>query len=301
MKSIYKIILIMATAALLLAACGAQPAEDLVATSVHLTTSAMQVEEQQSAPDPTATTAEEPTAEAPTEAPPEPTATPEPSATTEPTTAPPTEAPTKTELPDDGRVIFDTGTTFSTIFNTIEENSTNEYIVNIQAGQMLSAFIESDGKTPSLAIFDESGKEILAASKGFTWYLTTVQKTQDYTIRSVSADFTSEYILHLSTPIDVEFDAGATSKTYEGVLLADDIIEYKAYALQNQKAKVTLTSTSGAARLFIYGLSSGETYVNYSDNAATWELTLPESQTYLIRVLANNADALYTLTVEFTN
>jgi len=296
-KTFTKTILILGAAMLLLAACAPAdtgPTEDQIATSVHLTTSAMEVEDQQPTTEPTNTPEPEPT-----EAPPEPTATIEPTAA--PTEAAPTQGPSATPLPDDGRIIFNTDTTFTTIKDQIEENSANEYIVNIQKGQMLSVFIESDGKTPALAITEEDGDVLLAASKGFTWYLTNVQKTQDYTVKAVSEDFTSDYILHISTPIDVVFDSGATAKTYEGILLVDDIIDYKAYALKDQYAKITLTSSAGAARLYIYGLETQEEYVGYSDDATTWELTLPASQTYLIKVLAHDADTLYKLTVEFTN
>lgn len=300
MKSLCKTILILTAAMLLLAACAAPPAntaaEDArVATSVHETTVAMQADNQ-GAPDPTATP------EPPTEEPPAPTNTPEPTAevptnTSEPTAVPPTSTP----IPDDGRVIFDPGATFATIRDQIEKNSTNEYLVNIQQGQMLSVYVESDGKTPVLAITAENGDEIVKASQGFTWYVTNVQKTQDFTIKVVSADFTSDYILHISTPIDVAFDAGATSKTYDGVLLAGNMIEYKAYALKDQKANITLTSTSGQATLYIYGLGEFEEYVGYGDNATSWQVTLPASQVYLIKVIANSADTLYTLTIEFTD
>lgn len=300
MKSAITNLLILAAAGLLLAACSlaptdAPPNDDQIATYVYETNQALQAAAPSSTPEPA------PTEAPPTEAAAEPTTEPTAEPPSGPTQAVPTAGPTSTPLPDDGRVIFDSGTTFATILDQIEPDSANEYLVNIQKGQMLSIFIESDGKVPAIALKDEDGKELLAASKGFTWYITTVQKTQDFTIEVVSGDFNSDYVLHISTPTDVVFDSGTTSKSYEGVLLADDLIEYKAYALDGQDAKITLTSTSGAARLFIYGLEDQVTYVSLGDNAATWEATLPESQTYLIKVIANGADTLYTLTVEFTN
>jgi hypothetical protein len=301
MKLYLKLSLDFAAAALLLASCNLSPAtapppEDIVATSVHLTTTAIEATTQQAAVISSDTPSPSQTEEAPTEEPPAPTNTPESSPTPEPTDAPPTKEPL-----EDGRISFAPGTTFATVHDQIEENTTNEYLLNIQAGQMVSFLVESDGKTPTLALEEESGKEVLAASKGYTWYITTIQKTQDLSVQVISEDFSSDYILHVSTPINVAFDAGATSKTYDGKLEAQDIIEYKAYALKDQKAKVTLTSTSGQARLYIYGLSSFEEYVGYDENATTWEITLPESQTYLIKVLANDSATEYSLTIEFTN
>ena len=80
-----------------------------------------------------------------------------------------------------------------------------------------------------------------------------------------------------------------------------DMIDFKAHALRDQKAQITLTSSSGLARIYVNGLSAREVYVDYADDASSWESMLPETQTHLIRVIARDMDTDYELTIEFTD
>jgi hypothetical protein len=213
----------------------------------------------------------------------------------------PTAEPTETPVIEDNRILFAPGTTFATIRGEIEKDKTKEYILQIGQGQLLSVFVESDGKSPVLAIKTAEGKEILPASSGFTWYLTSVPKSQDYIVTIVAPDKNTNYILHVSTPIDVEFDTGSTSKTFQGIIEADDIVEFRAYALEGQKATVTLNSISGQASLHIYGMVDLVNYVESDSGLTTWTAILPESQNYIIKVLANNYPTEFTLKIEFLN
>jgi hypothetical protein len=265
------------------------PTQDLLATSVHQTTSALLLQEGQtispteiSVADPTATPENEPQ---PTE------------------TLPPTPNPEPTETPvlEDNRILFAPGTTFATVRGEVMENAPKDYILQISQGQMLSLFIESEDNPPVLGLSGADGKEILSASNGYVWFFTTIQKTQDYIVTIVPADKHAKFILHVATPISVEFDAGTTSKTFQGMINPDDMVEFRAYALKGQKASVTLSSISGQASLHIYGLSDLENYVERKSGATSWEATLPESQNYIIKVLANQQATEFTLKIEFLN
>ncbi len=265
------------------------PTQDWAATSVHLTTEAIFSQQRENGA-PTDIVLASPTA--PSQETPLPTETFPPTSDTEPTATPEIE---------DNRIRFAPGTTFATIRGEVFENEPVEYLLQISAGQMLSVYIESDDKTPVLALSGEDGQEILSASYGYVWYITTVQKTQDYIVRIVPLDKHARYILHAATLIDVEFDTGATSKTFQGMVGPDDMVDFRAYALEGQKARVTLTSTSDQASLHIIGLNDLNHFVERRSRATSWEATLPESQNYLIRVLANESAAEFTLKIEFLN
>jgi len=266
------------------------PTPDLLATSVHQTASALFSQMEQTDASVNQTTSPESTEIPVGEIQP-----------TETIPSSPTAEPTETSVIEDNRILFAPGTTFATVKGEIEKDTTKEYILQLGQGQLLSVSVESDGKSPVLGIKTAEGKEILSASKGFTWYLTSVPKTQDYFVTIVAPDKNTNYILHVSTPIDVEFDTGATSKTFQGMIEADDIVEFRAYALEGQKATVTLTSISGQASLHIYGMVDLVNYVEPDSGYTTWTAILPESQNYIIKVLANNYPTEFTLKIEFLN
>lgn len=265
------------------------PTPDLVATSVHQTASALLAQAEQTNIFP------EPTLLIPSHTPEEmvqPTGSPTPSPSVEPTASPTVE---------DNRILFAPGTTFATVRGEVQENTPREYVLQVSQGQMLSLFIESGGKTPALAISGADGKEILSAASGYTWYLTRITKTQDYIVTVVPAGKSADFILHVATPIDVNFDSGATAKTFQGMIAADDIVEFRAYAVKGQKARVTLNSISGQASLHIYGLLDLVNYVERKSGSTTWEALLTESQNYIIKVLANDYPTEFTLEIEFLN
>jgi len=265
------------------------PTQDVLATAVHQTTEAI-LSQQGSGGAPTEIVLASPTALLDQE--PQPVETLPPISTPEPTVTPDIE---------DNRILFAPGTTFATVRGEVWENAPKDYILQISQGQMLSLLIESDNQTPVLALSGADGKELLSASNGYAWFLTTIRKTQDYIVTIIPTGKHSEYILHVSTPIDVLFDLGATSKTFQGVIAPEDMVEFRAYALKGQTARVTLSSASGKASLHIFGLSDMVQYVERKSRAATWEAILPESQNYLIKVLANETYSEFTLKIEFLN
>jgi len=262
------------------------PTQDLLTTSVHQTTEAIRLtQEAVTAPTEIALT--------------NPTATPEqPIETLPPVTSP---EPTATPDIEDNRILFAPGTTFATVRGEVWENAPKNYILQISQGQMLSLLIESNEQTPVLAVSSADGKELLSAANGYVWFLTTIQKTQDYIVTIIPAGKYAEYILHVATPIDVQFDPGTTSKTFQGMLSPGDMVEFRAYAFEGQTARVTLSSASGKASLHIYGLDDLVNYVERKSRATSWETTLPESQNYLIKVLANETYTEFTLKIEFLN
>ena len=262
------------------------PTQDLLATSVNQTTEAI-LSQQGSGSAPTEIVLSSPT--------------PSPEQPIE--TLPPVTTPEPTATPDieDNRILFAPGTTFATVRGEVWENAPKEYILQISQGQMLSLLIDSDEQTPVLAVSSADGKELLSAANGYVWFLTTIQKTQDYIVTIIPSGKHAEYILHVATPIDVQFDPGTTSKTFQGMVSPDDMVEFKAYAFEGQIARVTLNSVSGQASLHIYGLTDLVNYVERKSRATTWEATLPESQNYLIKVLANETYTEFTLKIEFLN
>jgi len=290
----FVLILILCISSLGLSSCNLTtvmqaPTHDLLATSVHETASILlaQIEEtdislETETPGPSESPQEE-------------------IQLTETLPPPQTAEPSPTPTIEDNRILFAPGTTFATVRSEVQENNGKEFILQISKGQMLSLFVESDGKTPVLAITGADGKEILSAASEYTWYLTTVQKTQDYIVSILPAEKAANFILHVATPIDVEFESGSTSKTFQGMIAPDDIVEFRAYALKGQKARVSLNSISGQATLHIYGLVDLVNYVERKSGATTWEATLPESQNYIIKVLANQYPTEFTLEIEFLN
>lgn len=265
------------------------PTQDQLATAVHQTTEAL-LSQQESDIAPTEIVLTSPTAALEEE--------------TEPIeTLPPVTTPEPTDTPDieENRILFAPGTTFSTVRGEVWENAPKDYILQISQGQMLSLLIESDDETPVLAVSGADGKELLSPANGYVWFLTTIQKTQDYIVTIIPAGKHAEYILHVATPIDVQFDPGTTSKTFQGMISPGDMVEFRAYAFEGQTARVTLSSLSGKASLHIYGLSDLVDYVERESRATTWETTLPESQNYLIKVLANETYTEFTLKIEFLN
>ncbi len=95
----------------------------------------------------------------------------------------------------------------------------------------------------------------------------------------------------------IYFETGAASTKVEGSLAANEIDEYKLFALEGQNMTVTILSSSESVYVAVTGLSDGNPLVRSTEEQTTWTGKLPASQDYSIKAVATGEEAQYAIII----
>lgn len=95
----------------------------------------------------------------------------------------------------------------------------------------------------------------------------------------------------------IQFAAGATGTTIEGIVDSGQTLYYVLTANATQTMSVKLQSPNGDVYLGVSG-ADGQVFLNSSSQQTTWSGTLPTSQDYYLSVTAGDGKESFTLTVE---
>ncbi|KAA3645880.1 MAG: hypothetical protein DWQ07_11840 [Chloroflexi bacterium] len=206
-------------------------------------------------------------------------------------------APTNTSAPvveDNGiRLSFAEGGTSATAIGDLAGGESDSYLLRAMAGQILSLSFFPNNNTSSLRVEGEDdGITYLEIETGESHWITPLPTTQDYIVRVTARESTS-YTLFVSVPVRIQFAAGATSETVEGTLQGPNNpnIEYIVGASDGQEMALTLDSPEdyGLLNVSVRGMTDDVVYLQFLDRPdgdlpASWSMTLPSTQDYLIMV-----------------
>jgi hypothetical protein len=95
----------------------------------------------------------------------------------------------------------------------------------------------------------------------------------------------------------IQFTAGGTGATIEGVVNGGQTLYYVLKANASQTMSVKLSSPNGDVYLGVFG-ADGQVLLNSSAQQTTWSGTLPTTQDYYLSLTAGNGTSSYTLTVD---
>ncbi|NJD58966.1 MAG: hypothetical protein C3F13_19060 [Anaerolineales bacterium] len=113
----------------------------------------------------------------------------------------------------------------------------------------------------------------------------------------VSPPPTAVPVATLPSASRIQFAAGGTGATVEGIVDTSQTLYYVLKANASQTMSVKLASPNGDVYLGVFG-ADGQVLLNSSAQQTTWSGTLPATQDYYLSMTAGNGKSSYTLTVD---
>lgn len=97
----------------------------------------------------------------------------------------------------------------------------------------------------------------------------------------------------------IQFASGATSATLSGIVQPNAAKEYLFRAQANQRTRIVVTTANSLVNLSVQGVSDGVPYKRASVGTPDFDMTLPMTQDYLLRVVNfSNTAAAYSLYIQ---
>ncbi len=206
------------------------------------------------------------------------------------------------------RIEFSSGSTKATIQGNLAPKGMDSYVVQVLAGQSLSANIASQAKV-LLQISGADGSPLKTYGAGGASWSGTVPTTQDYMIGITTEDGSAaSYILVVATgtlatlpaqqaaPRRIQFPPGGITSTVQGNLGTNGLDVHVLRALAGQTMTVDVT----ASQPMLLAVSGADGSVLKSSGAggSGWTGVLPTTQDYMIAVsAATGAPTSYTLQI----
>lgn len=234
------------------------------------------------------------------------------------TPLPPTLAPTETSVdptdPDGAqatRVRFGPGETSTQIQGNIDMRGLDRYILQAQAGQLLSIEITSPNQDVLLTVIGEDGSPLKRYQNGPPVWTARLRETQDYIIHAVSVGPATAYTLTVwTTPLSaaaperIQFDPGAIAAQRDGLLPSGTgVLQYMLAAQRGQTLSVDLISQDVPLYLVLETTADGVLTTNTgfdpSLRSSIMADNLPADDDYVITVYKpdHTPSTPFTLTV----
>jgi heat shock protein HslJ len=217
-------------------------------------------------------------------------------------TAPATTEPTGTPIPpanppgsNTKRIDFETGATSATVTGNLQAFGSDPYVLYAFSGQTITVELSFTEGKAILASWGKNGTVLLSDHAEATHFQEVLPSTQDYYILlkgrpEGSTDYRMKVTIpplgsHQPTPIPerINFEAGDTSATVTGSLLASGSDSYVLRALEGQTMTVELSFTEGKAILAIWA-ADGTVLMSDHAEASPFSGILPSTQDYYILV-----------------
>jgi len=209
-----------------------------------------------------------------------------------------TPTPTPSTTPTPQRISFAPGATEATVSGNLPANGDVHYVIRAEAGQLLEVNVTA-AHPVHLTIYGKNGVVIFDQPDGSPFFRGTLPDSEDYQLVIEADTQATAYSMTAMIPERISFAPGTTSATEQGQLGAQQQHAYVLHAQAGQQMNVTVTASSGAVSLTIYGVD-GTVLKNQMSEGTTFDGTLPLTEDYVITITAGNAAASYTLVVEIT-
>ncbi len=230
-----------------------------------------------------------------------PTAAPSPSLTSTATT------PAGAALVGPQRIQFAPGSSKATIQGKLVANGMDSYVIQVPAGQTLSANASSQAKT-LLQISGADGSPLKTYGAGGASWSGTVPSTQDYMIGITTEDGSAAsytLVVALGTlatpgasaaPKRIQFPPGGITSTVQGNLGMNGLDVHVLRALAGQTMTVNITAPEPV--LLAVSGADGSVLKSSGAGGSSWSGPLPTTQDYMITIsTATGAPTSYTLQI----
>jgi hypothetical protein len=184
------------------------------------------------------------------------------------------------------RIQFAPGATSATVQGNLAANGSQQYVVRVQAGQLLQAEVTQQQDVQQqdiqMSVQGADGR-VLKGIQGNAFFRGDVPTTQDYIVTLTTGSTAMPYILTVAIPVRISFAAGATSATVQGSMPTSSIRQYVIQASAGQTMTIQTSTTQGQVIVIVYGVDGT---VLQSDHATSGKFsgTLPFTEDYLIDV-----------------
>lgn len=250
-------------------------------------------------PTPTQPTPTTPVTALPPSPTPESTATPAASPTAEPTETPaPIPSPT-VQVPENSiRVQFAPGATSWATEDALLRNQSKTYLVNAMQDQLMTVLVSSPLERVYITIVGlNDGVPLARAQAGAQSWSGKLRATQDYAITVSTLDGApARYTLNITIPRRLKPDEQRTVIEHQGHLAPFEVKEYALQVPAGQLLMVDVLSQQ-LVGLAIVGYEDGNPYKRVVSESPSWQGFVPMTQDYIIKAVAAEQAADYTLRV----
>lgn len=201
-----------------------------------------------------------------------------------------------TAVPPVNRIQFAPGATSAEVSGDIPSESTTVFVLSASAGQMMSVDLFIDDPNARLDVKDSSGGWLNGQITPTMWQ-GQLPETGDYVIRILDGHPYADYTLRVTIPSRIQFAPGAVSAQVQGDLNAYENDDYILAALASQTMTVNITSPANNVLLTIVGTDGIPLTNGLMSGASSWIGPLSVSQDYIVRALATDQPATYTIAI----
>ncbi|MBN1440539.1 MAG: hypothetical protein JW929_14120 [Anaerolineales bacterium] len=197
------------------------------------------------------------------------------------------------------RIRFAAGTTSGAYGGTLASGGSQSYILWAGWNQAMIVRADAPGSQTYLEIYNYwTGIRLCSLSSALSSWQGYLPRTGDYIVRlQNNAGGSDTYSLSVKIPARIQFARGAYSKSVWGKGSAAQTISYVLWARAGQTMTASVSSSTGASYLNIYGFSGGQSLVSSSSSQTSWTGALPQSQDYIVEVVQGGTWVDFTLTV----
>lgn len=201
-----------------------------------------------------------------------------------------------TAVPPANRIQFTPGATSAEIASQVPAEGVAVYVLGAAAGQIMTVDLFSQDEAIRLELNDSRGGWLEGQITATMWQ-GKLPETADYVIRILDGHPYADFTLRVTIPSRIQFAPGAVSATVQGSLTAYEADDYILRALAGQTMAVTITSPGSSILLTIVGADGVPLTNGLMSGASEWRGQLPATQDYVIRALATDQPAAYSLAV----
>jgi hypothetical protein len=186
------------------------------------------------------------------------------------------------------RITFATGATAAFLNGSIAAHGTNQYVVNIDADQLLDVSLTpQEGLHTS--IYGVDGTMLQSGMGEAVGFRGTVPSAQDYIIQVSAADQPVTYSLNVIIPQRITFEHGQTNLVREGRIPAAETFHYVVNVQAGQFVEVSV-SPDDVINMSFYGVD-GEVLKSGMGGGAFFRGAVPTNQDYIISLSAQDAQS----------
>jgi hypothetical protein len=163
------------------------------------------------------------------------------------------------------------------------------YVIGDQPAQMA---LVSENKDATLAIYDPSGKELLAPGLKSNSWKGYFNAQGIYIVKAYGGAATSTFTLAIGIAARATFAPAATETRLIGRTVKGRIISYAVSAAKGQKMEVTINTDPEVVALTIWGFTDNQTYASADAGTISFSTQIPATQDYIIDVVPRDGEAV---------
>ena len=162
------------------------------------------------------------------------------------------------------------------------------YALKIIGGQYLAVNLHSGTEKVALEIADPGGNLLVQADQQVKSWQGDLNASGKYLINVISQDEPSKYNLNIVLPTRINYGVD-TSLAISGQVQPGGYSNYIMKADKDKTMTIQLSSSSKDVFVELYGISSGQYYVNSKARTTSFTFKVPSTQDYMINLFSTNS------------